>query len=191
MMSEADVSQVLPSADSADGSTDSSQARARELLHLLGEGDATIGTAESLTGGLVCAALTAIPGSSTCVVGSVVSYATHIKHQVLGVDADVLARQGAVSVQVAEQMAAGIRALLDCDYGIATTGVAGPEAGQGGTDRGEVRVGEVYIASVGPQGSWVEELHLTGSRAEIRQETVRAVLSLVTRQVRQDRLNEA
>jgi len=191
MTSDADVSQVLPSADSADGSADGNQARARELLHLLVEGDATIGTAESLTGGLVCAELTAISGSSACVVGSVVSYATHIKHQVLGVDADVLARQGAVSAQVAEQMATGIRALLGCDYGIATTGVAGPDAGLGGTDRGEVRVGEVYIAAAGPRASWVEELHLTGSRAEIRQETVRAVLSLVTRQVRQDRLNEA
>jgi nicotinamide-nucleotide amidase len=191
MKPDADVSQVLPSADSVDNSVDSGQARARELLHVLGEKGATIGTAESLTGGLVCAELTAIPGSSACVVGSVISYATHIKHQLLGVDADVLARQGAVSAQVAEQMAVGIRELLGCDYGVATTGVAGPELGLGGTDRGDVRVGEVYIASVGPQGCWVEELHLTGSRAVIRQETVWAALSLVTRQVRQDRLNEA
>lgn len=185
------TSQFLPSADSTDDVLASGEARARELLHLLGERAATIGTAESLTGGLVCATLTAVPGSSAAVVGSVVSYATQVKQQLLGVGADLLAREGAVSAQVAEQMAIGVRTLLGCDYSVATTGVAGPDDGVGGTERTSVPVGEVYIAAVGPHGCWVEQLHLSGSRDDIRHRTVAAVLSLVTRQVRQDRLNEA
>ncbi len=184
-------SDQLPSADSTDPELDSTHARARELLHLLRESGATIGTAESITGGLVSTTLTDIPGSSEVFIGAVVSYATQTKEELLGVDADLLERQGAVAAEVAEQMAAGVRRLLSCHYSLATTGVAGPDPAPGGSQRAEVPAGEVYIAVAGPHGGMVEQLHVTGSRAEIRQEVVHAGLALVARQIRRDRLNEA
>lgn len=185
------VSMELPSADSTESTLDSAHASAQELLHLLREGQATIGAAESLTGGLLSATMTDIAGASESVMGTVVSYSAEVKRHVLGVSGDLLERQGAVSPEVAGQMARGARSLLGCDYAVATTGVAGPDTAPGGTERAAVPVGEVYIAVVGPYGEWVERLHLTGSRVEIRQAAVRAALSLVTRQIRRDRLNEA
>ena len=91
--------------------------------------------------------ITAIPGSSEVFKGTVVSYATEVKEQVLGVKHEDVEKYTVVSQQVAEQMATGVRALLKADYAVATTGVAGPG---GGTE--ENPVGTVWIAVAGPNG---------------------------------------
>ncbi|AKU17321.1 CinA family protein [Luteipulveratus mongoliensis] len=133
----------------------------------------TVATAESLTGGLVAARLTSVPGSSAVVRGGVVSYATDVKQSVLGVDADLLARGGAVQEGVARQMAEGVRRLLASTWGLATTGVAGPDPQDGQP------VGTVFVAVAGPVGVRAQALALTGGREDIRSATVDAVLALL------------
>jgi nicotinamide-nucleotide amidase len=157
-------------------------ADAVRLLTVRGE---TLAVAESLTGGLVAAEIVTVPGASKAFRGSVTAYATDLKHAVLGVDADLLARRGAVDPQVAAQMAAGVRKALGADWGVATTGVAGPEPQDGRP------VGTVYVAVDGPLGpdsdsaggGKVEALRLNGDRAEIRRESVRSVLALLLREL--------
>lgn len=153
--------------------------RAAEVIGLLtGEGR-TLAVAESLTGGLVAAELTSVPGASAAFRGSVTAYATDIKERVLGVDGTLLAERGAVDPEVAESMAEGVRRALGADWGIATTGVAGPEPQDGQP------VGTVYVAVAGPgQGTGrtpgkVVALRLNGDRAVIRKESVRSVLDLL------------
>lgn len=141
----------------------------------LRELDLSIGTAESLTGGLVCAALTSVPGASTVVRGGVVAYASEVKADVLGVDPDLLAREGAVCEPVAAQLADGIRRVLGCAVGVSTTGVAGPDPADGQP------VGTVFVGASGPWGILVEELTLTGDRDQIRSASVLAVLTLLER----------
>jgi nicotinamide-nucleotide amidase len=145
------------------------------VVALLRELDLTVGTAESLTGGLVCAALTSVPGASTVVRGGVVAYAAAVKADLLGVDRDVLAREGAVSEPVAAQLADGIRRVLACDVGVSTTGVAGPDPADGQP------VGTVFVGAGGPWGILVEQLALTGDREDIRAASVLAVLRLLRR----------
>ncbi len=154
---------------------------ATEVVRLLTVNGGTLAVAESLTGGLVAADLTAVPGASKVFRGSVTAYATELKHRLLGVDATLLAERGAVDPQVAAQMAAGVRRALGADWGIATTGVAGPDP-QDGQD-----VGTVFVAVAGPPGAGsasagggkVRRLRLNGDRAEIRMESVRSVLALL------------
>ncbi|KRV51486.1 damage-inducible protein CinA [Wenjunlia vitaminophila] len=146
---------------------------AAEVLVLLRERGATLAVAESLTGGLVAAELTAVPGASQAVRGSVTAYATAVKRSVLGVDPRLLEERGAVDPQVAEEMARGVRRLLGADYAIATTGVAGPEPQDGKA------VGTVYVAVVGPEGSTAVRPAVTGDRDGIRKGTVDAVLGLL------------
>jgi nicotinamide-nucleotide amidase len=145
------------------------------VIALLRELDLSVGTAESLTGGLVCGALTDVPGASTVVRGGVVAYASEVKADVLGVDRDLLAREGAVCEPVAAQLADGIRRVLGCAVGVSTTGVAGPDPADGQP------VGTVFVGVSGPWGILVERLALTGGRAEIRAASVLAVLTLLER----------
>ena len=107
----------------------------------------TLASAESCTGGTIAKMITAIPGSSDVFKGTVVSYATSVKEEVLGVNHDDVEKYTVVSQQVAEQMATGVRTLLKTDYAVATTGVAGP----GGATE-ENPVGTVWIAVAGPNG---------------------------------------
>jgi nicotinamide-nucleotide amidase len=104
----------------------------------------TVAVAESLTGGRVAAAVTSVPGASGVLRGSVTAYATDLKARLLGVDAALLDRVGAVDGEVARQMALGVRKVCGADVGIATTGVAGPSAQDGKA------VGTVFVAVVGP-----------------------------------------
>ncbi|MEV1080464.1 nicotinamide-nucleotide amidohydrolase family protein [Streptomyces sp. NPDC050211] len=158
---------------------------ADELVRLLTVRGETLAVAESLTGGLVAAEITAAPGASKAFRGSVTAYATELKHELLGVDATLLAQRGAVDPQVAAQMAAGVRKALGADWGLATTGVAGPESQDGQP------VGTVFIAVDGPfaadstatGGGKVASLRLNGHRAEIRMESVRSVLALLLQQL--------
>jgi nicotinamide-nucleotide amidase len=141
---------------------------------------ATVATAESLTGGLLSAALTAISGSSATCRGGVVAYATDAKQSLLGVPADLLAARGAVDADVARAMASGVRERFGATYGIATTGVAGP------TEQDGKPVGTVFVAIVGPDdesgdASAAAALSLRGGRDRIRQATVTAALDLLRR----------
>lgn len=133
----------------------------------------TVAVAESLTGGLVAAALTDVAGASAVVRGGVLAYATDLKAQVLGVDQGLLVRVGAVDPDVAEQMAIGVRSLMGATYGMATTGVAGPDQADG------TAVGTVYVAVAGPGSATVKALRLSGDRGEIRTQSVLAVLALL------------
>ncbi|MDN0197595.1 CinA family protein [Streptomyces sp. S.PNR 29] len=158
---------------------------AADVVRLLTVRGETLAVAESLTGGLVAAQITSVPGASKVFRGSVTAYATEVKQQLLGVDATVLAACGAVDPQVAAQMAAGVRKVLGADWGIATTGVAGPEPQDGKP------VGTVFVAVDGPfeagsgsaAGGKVEALRLNGDRAEIRRESVRSVLALLLQEL--------
>ncbi|GGX70768.1 CinA family protein [Streptomyces fructofermentans] len=158
---------------------------AAEVLRLLTVRGETLAVAESLTGGLVAAELAAVPGASKAFRGSVTAYATDLKRDVLHVDAALLERRGAVDPQVAAQMAAGVRRALGADWGIATTGVAGPDPQDGQP------VGTVFVAVDGPFGAAgeasgggkVAALRLNGSRTEIRMESVRSVVALLLEQL--------
>lgn len=136
----------------------------------------TLGVAESLTGGAVCAELVSVPGASDVLLGGVVAYATPVKHTLLGVDDVLLAQHGPVHSGVALQMAQGVRRAVRvdgraADVGISTTGIAGPDSPDGQP------VGTVHLGLVTPEGTWTRELHLDGDRAHIRDESVTAVLS--------------
>nr|WP_202497916.1 CinA family protein [Streptomyces sp. SID5469] len=158
---------------------------ATEVLRLLGVRGETLAVAESLTGGLVAAEITAAPGASKSFRGSVTAYATDVKRDILGVDSTLLAERGAVDPQVAAQMAVGVRKVMGADWGISTTGVAGPEAQDGQP------VGTVFVAVDGPfagsgsssGGGKVASLRLNGDRAEIRMESVRSVLALLLKEL--------
>ena len=151
---------------------------ARAAIELLVARRLTVATAESLTGGLLCGALTDVAGASAVVRGAVVAYATDLKESVLGVGADVLARPGgAVQGEVAAQMAIGVCRVLGSGVGVATTGVAGPEPQDGQP------VGTVFVAVAVEGLVEVRRLELDGTRAEIRDATVLAALSLVVDQL--------
>ncbi|WP_431779750.1 CinA family protein [Microbacterium aurantiacum] len=145
---------------------------AAELLAALRRRGWSVACAESLTGGLVCAELTAVPGASATVRGGVVAYATDCKVSVLGVDPALTARVGAVDPDVADQMAEGVRRLFDAEVGIATTGVAGPDPQDGEP------VGTVHVSVATPAGIVRRRLALGGTREEIRAETVRSAVVL-------------
>ena len=143
------------------------------LAALRGRG-LTLATAESLTGGLVGAALTAVAGSSDVYRGGIVCYATDLKATLVGVPADLLAAHGPVAPGTAAALAAGAARACGADVGVATTGVAGPSPQDGHP------VGEVYVAVSLPAGEpHVRPLQLSGSRDAIRGQTVDAVLALL------------
>ncbi len=149
----------------------------------------TLAVAESLTGGLVCDAVVAVPGASAVLRGGVVAYATGLKHDLLGVDGDLLAAVGPVHPDVAAGMAAGVRDRLAATWGVATTGVAGPDPQDGHPP------GTVYVAVAGPgpgpgaPGSGpgpevvVRRLDLGGDRQAVRRAAVDAALGLLVDQL--------
>lgn len=151
---------------------------ARVLLRLQERGE-TLAVAESLTGGLVAAELTSVPGASQAFRGSVTAYATSLKRDVLGVDGALLAERGAVDPAVARSMAArrtpgAGRGLGDLDHRCRFY----PEPQDGKP------VGTVFIAVSGPGGvQKVAELRLNGGRADIRKESVRSLLELLSREL--------
>ncbi len=150
---------------------------ATEVVALLRRQGLSVATAESLTGGLVCAALTSVPGASAVVRGGIVAYAAQVKISLLGVPADLVRTHGTVSTPTAVAMAAGARRALGADVAVATTGVAGPEPSEGKP------VGTVHVAVSGAP-SWehldgTAVLSLAGSREQIRDDTVHAVLGLL------------
>ena len=135
----------------------------------------TLGVAESCTGGMLGERLTSIPGSSDVFLGGVIAYHNDVKKELLGVTADALEKHGAVSEQVALQMAAGIRERTGADVGVSVTGIAGPG---GGTP--EKPVGLIWVA-VNASDAKARRFHVGGDRAEIRQRAAQAALEMVRR----------
>lgn len=131
----------------------------------------TVAAAESLTGGLVCAALVDVPGASAVLRGAVVAYQPDVKVELLGVDAALVAEHGTVNAEVAEQLAVGVRERLDATWGLGTTGVAGPGPAEGHS------AGTVHVAVAGPGGVTSRELRIHGDRDHVRRSAVRAVLA--------------
>jgi nicotinamide-nucleotide amidase len=151
---------------------------AREAVRLVGARGETFATAESLTGGLVAATVVEIPGVSAVFRGGLVVYATDLKHALAGVPEELLAERGPVDPDVALALAAGARRRCAADWGLATTGVAGPDPQDGKA------VGTVFVAVDGPAGGVVRELQLAGNRPVIRIESVTGVLRLFAEQLR-------
>ncbi len=146
----------------------------------------SLATAESLTGGQIGSVITSIPGASGFYNGGVITYSTQLKHALLNVPLKDLEQYGAVSAHTASLMATHVAALLGAEFGLAVTGVAGPQM-QEGKPAGTVFVACHRIESdFGPAETQVEELHLSPMsltpierRAEIRDETVAAALELL------------
>lgn len=134
----------------------------------------TLVTAESCTGGGIGAALTAIPGSSAVYIGGIISYTNWVKENLLGVDGELLTQYGAVSEQVAEAMADGVRRQLQADVAVSVTGLAGP----GGDDFGNP-VGTVYIGYCDDKKLFVKKFLFSGDRETVRQEAIIAALNLI------------
>lgn len=146
---------------------------AQAAIDLLIDRGLTVGTAESLTGGLVAAALTSVPGASAVFRGGIVAYSADLKAALLAVPGDLLDRVGTVHRDVAVAMANGARQRLAAAIGVATTGVAGPDAVD------DHPAGTVHIAVSLGSRVWHRQLQLAGGRAEIRRDTVSAVLNLL------------
>ncbi len=143
----------------------------------------TLATAESCTGGLVAARLTAIPGSSEVFRGGVVAYADGVKAAALDVPAESVREHGAVSAEVARAMAEGARRLLEADVAVSVTGIAGPGGGSV-----EKPVGLVYLHVSAPDGEFGATSSLPGERAAIRARATTATLHLLRRVLSQNRL---
>ncbi len=146
---------------------------------MLVEKGQSLAIAESCTGGYISHLITSVSGSSAYYKGSVTSYSNEIKEQVLGVNKQSLERYGAVSEQVAREMAEGVKRLMKTDYAVATTGIAGPT---GGTE--EKPVGMVWIAVAGPDKIYTEKFVFVGNHRErniIR--TAQTALQLLRRMV--------
>jgi len=160
---------------------------AGQVIETLTERGQTVAVAESLTGGLVAAALTTIPGSSRAFRGGIVAYATSLKAVLLGVSAGLLAEHGPVHPDVAAAMASGVAERLGATYGLATTGVAGPGPADGHP------AGTVFVAVYRAGGSSnqagrpsVEGLTLPGDRPDVRSGAVRGVLALFASRLQED-----
>ncbi|MHC0448137.1 competence/damage-inducible protein A [Flavobacterium sp. 3-218] len=129
---------------------------------MLAKHNKTIATAESFTGGKVASLLSAVPGASAYFKGSVVSYATEAKINVLGVSKDLVEEYSVVSAQVASVMASNVKNLMQTDYAIATTGNAGPSKGDS-----DAEIGAVFIALATPNGVIVEEFNFGQPREKV------------------------
>ncbi|MBO0871044.1 MAG: nicotinamide-nucleotide amidohydrolase family protein [Micromonosporaceae bacterium] len=146
------------------------------LLAMLAGRGQSLAVAESLTGGLLAATIVDVPGASNVFRGGLVVYATDLKASLAGVPADLLADRGPVDPEVARLLATGARQRCAADWGLATTGVAGPDPQDG------VPVGTVYVGIARPDGSSESDaLLLSGDRPSIRRATVTAALTLLGR----------
>ncbi len=158
-----------------------SPARLARLIDGLARSQLTVASAESLTGGLLTAVLTEVPGASAVVRGGLIVYATELKHNLAGIDAHLLAARGPVDPDVAMALATGVRSACGSSVGLGLTGVAGPDAQNG------VPVGTWYVGLSWGGGSRLTS-HLPqqsatsygpGSRAQIRNAAVQAAVELL------------
>ncbi len=153
-----------------------------DLVSHLADLQISVATGESLTAGLVCAALADVPGASAVLRGGVTTYASDLKASVLGVDGRMLADGGPVQERVGLAMAAGAAGLLGADLGVSTTGVAGPGPADGH------RAGTVIVAVAQPQAGPADRVvtvDLRGDRPAVRALAARCALALLARWVRE------
>lgn len=148
---------------------------AEKLVALFKARSLTCATAESCTGGGVGAAITSVPGSSAVFAGGVISYSNDVKADVLGVSRADLQRVGAVSSEVAAQMAEGVRKLLKVDFAVSLTGIAGPD---GGSD--EKPVGLVWFGLATKDGVRTEKAIFRGDRARVREQAITHALGMLS-----------
>jgi nicotinamide-nucleotide amidase len=154
--------------------------QARGLLALMDAKGMTLATAESCTGGLIAAALTAIAGSSSVVMAGFVTYANDAKQKMVGVQPETLAAHGAVSAEVAREMAEGARARAGVSLALSCTGIAGP-----GGATPDKPVGLVFIGCAREGAATIVERHVfPGDRAAVRAATVAAALDLAARSIK-------
>ena len=139
---------------------------AQSVVAALTEKGLTCATCESLTGGMICSTLVDVPGASRVVRGGLVTYQTDTKTLLAGVDTGLIAAHGVVSAEVARAMAEGARRRVQADIAVSATGMASP----GSPD--EPPAGTVFVGVSSAAGTRAIALHLTGSRGEIRQQTV-------------------
>jgi len=148
--------------------------KAEELVETLARVGKTCGTAESCTGGGIGSAITSVPGSSAVFMGGVISYDNAVKRDVLGVHQETLDTVGAVSRETAAQMAIGAQRLINVDFAVSVTGIAGPG---GGSE--EKPVGLVWFGLASPSGVATEKAVFTGDRGEVRAAAVEHALGLL------------
>lgn len=147
---------------------------AEEIIRKLTRRGETVAVAESCTGGMICSMLVEQAGASACFAEGYVTYSNEAKEKNLGVSHEVLETFGAVSEQTARQMAEGVRRRGEADYGVATTGIAGPDGGTA-----EKPVGLVYIACARSAGTQVERHVFSGDRARVRTQAAERALALL------------
>ena len=145
-----------------------------DVGRLLVERGETLAIAESLTGGLVASRVTDVPGSSRYFLEGVVAYANESKMERLGVREETLIEHGAVSEEVACEMAEGVRSVLDATWGVSTTGIAGPTG-----DTEDKPLGLVYVAVAGPRRISVRRNMFPGDRLAVKTASAEAALSLL------------
>lgn len=148
------------------------------LGRLLTEKKLTISTAESCTGGKIAATLSAVPGASNYFRGSVVSYATQAKIDILGIDENLIAKHGVVSAEVASEMAKSVQKIMNSDYAIATTGNAGPTKGDE-----DAELGTVFIGIATPDEVFVEEFNFGQPREKVIDRGVSKALELIYKEI--------
>ena len=150
------------------------ETQSSETGQILRTAGLTIACAESCTGGLLTSTLTDVSGSSSYVMGSVVSYSNDVKARILHVPVETLSVYGAVSEQTARAMAEGVRALMQTDLGVGITGSAGPDGGSA-----EKPVGLVYIAVSNQAKTVVQKNYFHGTRLENKQSAVDKALAMI------------
>ena len=150
---------------------------AQALIRGLQAQGLTVATCESLTGGMICAALVDVPGASRVVRGGLITYQTDTKSLLAGVDAGLIETHGVVSAEVARAMAAGARDALHADISVSATGMASPG------EIGDPPAGTVFVGLASAAGVQAVELHLTGDRQAIRQQTVDTAIKLIGQEI--------
>ena len=150
---------------------------AQALIRGLHAQGLTVATCESLTGGMICAALVDVPGASRVVRGGLITYQTDTKSLLAGVDAGLIESHGVVSAEVARAMAAGARDALHADIAVSATGMASPG------EIGDPPAGTVFVGLASAAGVQAVELHLTGDRQAVRQQTVDAAIKLIGQEI--------
>ena len=157
---------------------DLQQISAQAVREFLARG-LTLGTAESLTGGMIAASVAGVSGASAVLMGGVVSYDARVKHEVLGVEQSVIDTVGVVSEPCARQMAQGARRVLKTHVAVSATGIAGPT---GGTP--QTPVGTVFIGVSSERGTRVDECHFEGDRQSVREQSAAYALQLALDAIR-------
>lgn len=150
---------------------------AQALIRGLQAQGLTVATCESLTGGMICAALVDVPGASRVVRGGLITYQTDTKSLLAGVDAGLIETHGVVSAEVARAMAAGARDALHADIAVSATGMASPG------EIGDPPAGTVFVGLASAAGVQAVELHLTGDRQAVRQQTVDTAIKLIGQEI--------